>query len=452
MDTPICDFVNNYIDGNGLRVHMPGHKGVPLLGIEKYDITEIDGADVLYHANGIIKKSEENSSLLFGTALTIYSTEGSSLSIRAMLYLAMLYAKFNRQKPFILAARNVHRVFVSAIALLDLDVEWLICDNQDNIVSCNITAQMLENTIFNMTVKPTAVYITTPDYLGNILDVRGIAEVCHKYGILLLVDNAHGSYLNFLENNIHPISLGADICTDSAHKTLPALTGGGYIHISKTAPNFFINKDLIENAMSMFASTSPSYLILQSLDMTNKYLADNYKQKLSNFINLVDDLKLALRQNGYTLIGNEPLKLTISAKSYGYTGTSIAEILLKQNITCEFYDVDYIVMMLSTSHTTDEINRLKDVLLKIERKAPIISTAPVLYKPKRKMSIRQASFAHSKIIDVENSLGKILATTTVSCPPAVPILVCGEVIDQNAINLFNYYGIEKCVVVDEDFI
>ena len=125
MNTPIVDFVQGYAASEALRLHMPGHKGVPLLGPEALDITEITGADVLYHAEGVIRASEENAAALFGSAKTLYSAEGSSLCIRAMLYLALQYARLTGKKPLIAAGRNAHRVFLSGAALLGLEIAWL---------------------------------------------------------------------------------------------------------------------------------------------------------------------------------------------------------------------------------------------------------------------------------------------------------------------------------------
>ena len=144
MDTPICDFVTQYANSNPLRLHMPGHKGLSRTGMESLDITEVDGADVLYSAKGIIKNSEKNASALFGTAKTLYSTEGSSLGIRAMLYLATVYGRSLRRSPRILAGRNAHKTFMTASALLDLDVVWLFPGSRSSILSCPISAMDLE--------------------------------------------------------------------------------------------------------------------------------------------------------------------------------------------------------------------------------------------------------------------------------------------------------------------
>ena len=175
MDTPIRDFITEYSLKNPLRLHMPGHKGKNLTGNECADITEIDGADSLYSASGIIKKSEENASSLFG-ANTFYSTEGSSHAIRAMLYLALKHAKTHNIKPLILAGRNAHKSFISACALLDINVEWLYGFNDNSYLTCNITEDTIKDKLNLLSDKPLAVYITSPDYLGNITDIKSIAE------------------------------------------------------------------------------------------------------------------------------------------------------------------------------------------------------------------------------------------------------------------------------------
>ena len=427
---------------------MPGHKGKGDFGFEKFDITEIDGADVLYKANGIIKESEENATRLFGTAKTLYSTEGSSLAIRAMLYLVKQYAKLQNKPPFILAGRNAHKTFVTATALLDIDVEWMAGENTDNLISCNITADYLEKFLKSFEIKPIAVYVTSPDYLGNVLDIASVSSVCRKYGVLLLVDNAHGAYLKFLPESLHPIDCGADICCDSAHKTLPVITGGAYLHIGKNAPEIF--KAQGENAMSVFASTSPSYLILQSLDMANKYLCDNYAEGLSSFLTEVDRLKKTLRSRGYQLFGNEPLKITVAPKSYGYKGYELAALLEKKGIICEFSDPDFMVIMLTLETGVQGIKKLEDALLQIEKKPPVIEFPPKAIQGVKEMTLNQALFSNSKEIDVSDALGMVLAAPSVSCPPAIPIVVCGERITQEAIEAFHYYGINKCYVVDGD--
>lgn len=446
MKTPICDFVSKYVDDNALRLHMPGHKGADILGFEKRDITEIYGADSLYQASGIIKESEENAGALFECD-TFYSTEGSSQCIRAMLFLALKFSDSRSAHPFIVAGRNVHSSFVGAAALLGIDIEWYYGSQSTSYLSCTFDSVELDDLLGRMTYKPIAVYITAPDYLGNLPDVSSVSAVCHKHGVLLLVDNAHGAYLKFLPESKHPIDLGADICCDSAHKTLPALTGGAYLHLSKSLPPCFCAE--AKTALSLFGSTSPSYLILQSLDAVNVYIADGYTEKLAAFIEKVDRLKNNLQLHGYRLIGDEPLKITIDAKPYGYSGIELANILFEKRIVCEFCDPDFVVFMLTPDVGINGLETLFDAMLAIPMREIKYDRCPTFSIPERVYSPRETLFLQTERVFVAESLGRVSAHMTIGCPPAVPVVVCGERINNETVAMFEYYGISSCVVIKE---
>lgn len=445
MNTPICDFVKAYAKKNAVRMHMPGHKGKNNLGLEELDLTEIDGADDLFSPDGIIRESEKNASEIFGSA-TFYSTEGSSLCIRAMLYLAVKYAKERGVKPVIAAGRNAHKTFLSAAALLDFDVIWLYPENSESYLSLNIDGKYLDEKLSSAKTNPVAVYITAPDYLGETSNLAELKAVCVKHNVLLLVDNAHGAYLNFLQTEYSPVSAYADAYCDSAHKTLPVLTGGAYLHISKTAPESFIKG--AKHALSLFGSTSPSYLILQSLDAANLILANDYGKILQKTVNKTREIKKELISLGYELYGNEPLKITIKPKSYGYTGEELNLLLKSKNVFVEFYDCDYVVLMPSTQTTEKEFDYIKRVFSSIPQREPIKTAPPRIKKlPQKILSVREATLSPYVEINAENACGKILAEVSVSCPPAVPVIVSGELIDENVIKLFNYYGVKKCSVI-----
>lgn len=421
---------------------MPGHKGASSLGFEQLDITEIDGADSLYGASGIIAESEREASALFGCA-TYYSTEGSSQCIKAMMHLVVLCARKRGKKPLVWALRNAHKAFHSAIGLLDIDIEWICPSKMDNYLSCKMGAEELSELFERADKKPTALYVTTPDYLGNTLDVGAIADVCHKNGVLLVVDNAHGAYLKFLPESKHPMDLGADICCDSAHKTLPVLTGGAYLHLSDE----LLRESSCDprRSMELFGSTSPSYLILQSLDMANVYL-ENYGAALAKFILTVDKLKAALLDNGYVLYGNEELKITICAKEYGYYGYELADTLKNEGVICEFADRDFVVLML-TPELEKDLPALEKALLSIPKKKKIVEKAPSFKMAHRSISVREAMLSPFESLPISGCLGRVASLSSVGCPPAVPIVVSGEIIDEEAIKCFEYYGIDKCNVV-----
>ena len=438
MKTPICDFVNAYAERASIRMHMPGHKG--LGDVERLDITEVAGADSLYEASGIIAESERYASEIFG-AHTFYSTEGSSHAIRAMLYLLRLYAGENCR---VLAARNVHKSFVSAAGHLGIEVDWIAPDAGLSYLCSDIDADALRKR-FAAGDIPSAVYLTSPDYLGRISRVESIAGVCHEFGVLLLVDNAHGAYLKLLDPSRHPMDLGADMCSDSAHKTLPVLTGGAYLHIAKNAPDMLARE--AKRALSVFGSTSPSYLTLASLDRANAYIESGYRERLASFVDKLDAIKMSLSDYGYTLFGDEPLKITVAAKSYGYTGEELSSILERSDIVSEFADRDHLVLMLTPENSEAELFKLTLAFSKIEKRAPLTEAAPVIGLPERRLSIREAMLSASEYVPTETAQGRVLAEASVGCPPAVPIAVSGEVIDDACVRAFEYYGAKRVSVV-----
>ena len=289
MSTPVWDFVRRYAGEDPLRLHMPGHKGVPGLGPEPWDLTEIPGADSLYEASGILRESEEEAGRLYGCP-TFYSAEGSSLAVRAMVFLACRWALDRGKRPKIAAARNVHRTFVTAAALLDVPLRWI---SGETCLQCTLDPAAVEAAL---EADVTALYCTSPDYLGHIQEIEGLARLCRRRGILLLVDNAHGAYLRFLPVSRHPMDLGADLCCASAHKTLPALTGAAYLHIAAAHGDLAAQA---KAALALFGSTSPSYLILASLDRLNGLLAGDYPRALAAFLPRAQALYLPRSCQGF---------------------------------------------------------------------------------------------------------------------------------------------------------
>ena len=253
MSTPICDFVRGYCESVAVRLHMPGHKGRGELGCEALDITEVAGADDLACPEGIILESEENTTELFGSRHTFYSTGGSSQCVKAMLHLAYIFRPEGATNR-VLAARNAHKSFLHGCALLGLEPVWLYPDAPSPLCSCPVSREALERAL-DAGERPCAVYITSPDYLGGVQDIAALAEVCHARGVPLLVDNAHGAYLKFLAPSRHPLDLGADMCCDSAHKTLPVLTGGAYLHVAKGAMAAYEAE--ARHSLAVFGSSSP---------------------------------------------------------------------------------------------------------------------------------------------------------------------------------------------------
>ena len=403
MKTPIYDFLKNYTNSEMLRCHMPGHKGKTLCGgFEKMfesDITEIVGADSLFESSGIIAESEKNMSDLYKTAATVYSAGGSTLCIQAMLAIM----KNENRKVF--AARNVHRAFLNAAALLDIDVEWIMPEYSAGILSGELHPEIIEEKL-KLCREPSCVYITSPDYTGKTSDIKAISEVCRRYGSRLLVDNAHGAHLAFFEKSVHPIALGADMCCDSAHKMLPALTGAAMLHTGCSE-----YAALLKPAMSLFASTSPSYLIMLSLDLCNKYISESIRDDIE--INLEYLAKLREDFSGELIFADtEPFHVTIKAAESGFDGNEFAEILRNNGVECEYSDSWTVILLMSPMSREDDYIRLSSALKRAvglaERCANRSDSGTFLKKlPERAMSIRSAVFSTCEEIPVEMSEGRI---------------------------------------------
>lgn len=437
MATPINDFVMSYRQSSAVRFHMPGHKGIAAHGLEAFDITEIQGADYLYDPSGIIARSEQQTARAFGCGKTLYSTEGSSQCIKTML--GIIKQNSVSDRVTVLAARNVHKAFIDACILLDLDIRWIYPQQSSDSICCaKIDLKQLEEALRKEKVD--CCYVTSPDYLGNIADIKAISEICKAFGVALLVDNAHGAYTAFLKNNIHPIALGADMCCDSAHKTLPCYTGGAYLHISSNAPESYAI--CAKNVMSMFGSTSPSYLILQSLDLCSDLLASGkFATQLERSVKMVHDCKQSIKKLGWALFGDEEMKITLCAAQCGYTGTELAQMLRAQGIEPEYCDKRFLVLMAGVSNTQQDFDRLVWALERIKPQKPLkIDPVPIV-PAVQKMSVRQAALQAYSTVSVDRAVGRICAISVTSCQPSVPVVVSGELITQDVVKILKRYSI-----------
>jgi arginine/lysine/ornithine decarboxylase len=330
IKTPICDFVSEYVQKNAARFHMPGHKGVEndsfISRLNAYDITETEGADYLYEPRGIIKESEEIAAKVYGVPYTFYSTEGSSLCIKTMLSLSC------KAGDKVIATVNAHRAFSDGCKLLGLTPVWI-----EDIKSLSKALRGYP--------AAAAVFLTTPDYLGEMVDIKTAGElVREKHKKTLLIDSAHGAYLFFTDKNY---AEGADIICTSAHKTLPVLTGGACMHV--------MSERFARNAaekMKPFASTSPSYLTLQSLDMCNRIVSQkSYKERLRAVIKRAAEIKTR-----FNIDTKEPLKICFKAEG------DAAAVFAKYNIVPEIITENLIVLMISPANSDSDFEALENAL------------------------------------------------------------------------------------------
>ena len=427
MNTPIHDFLTAYAEKSPVRCHMPGGKSTP------FDITEIEGADSLFESGGIIKDSENNAARLFGAGKTLFSCGGSTLSIQTMLALAKAYSP---DKNRVAALRYCHKSLLTACVLLGLYIDWIY---PEEYLSCKVNPEKVKEKITSDTL---CVFAQSIDYYGGESDIKGIAEVCREKKVPLLVDNAHGAYLAFTDR--HPIALGADMTADSAHKTLPCLTGGSYLHISVNAPDIFFKR--AKELMSLFGSSSPSYLILDSLDLCNKHI-DEEKERAQRVFDEIKKLKSALYGLGYTLRDSDAMRITVNANAYGFTGFGLAEELRKNGVESEFSDFGHTVLLFSTSQPFGDFGKILKAAEKIKSLPPISPEFPIKITAKTAMSPREAVFAETETAKTEKAIGRVCADLNTPCPPCVPLIMAGEEIDKAAAEMLKRYGVERVRVV-----
>lgn len=445
----ISEFLSDYERSDFSRLHMPGHKGCPLTGCEPQDITEIKGADSLYTADGIIAESERLTADAFGSRRTCYSAEGSSLSIKAMLAAARRY--YGRDIT-VASPRNCHAAFINGCALLGIEPVWISPDSPRSAL-CECCASPSAVTAALDRSHADAVYITSPDYYGNLADIAGIARVCRERGALLLVDNAHGAYLKFTEttsgNLLHPLDLGADMVCDSAHKTLPVLTGGGYLHISKSAPAELA--DEAKSAMLLFGSTSPSYLILRSLDRCAELLHQDLPQKIAECCRRTAEIKNLMRSRDIPDLSAEPLKITVDARQCGHDGFALAELMRREKIEPEYSDPAAVVLMLSPYNSERDFARLEKFFteLTVTPCGDLQTNLSELFAvpQERAVSTREAMLAAARAIPVEKAEGMICARAAMNCQPAVAIVMPGEIISPAAVKILKKYSISEIFVL-----
>lgn len=428
MKTPIYDFLLKNSYSTNIKAYMPGHKGL----LNTHDITEIDGADSLYECEinkGIIYQSELNAQSLFNSKRTLYSTQGSTLSIQTMLMLLKLrFPDKNR----IAAFRFAHRSFISAAVLLDFEIDWIY---SDEFLSCSVSADDVKKAIND---KTSGVFLNHFDYHGGKCDLFAIRDAIGD--IPLLVDNAHGAYLVF-ENENHPNNF-ADLVCDSAHKTLPVLTGGGYLHIN--------NEEFLpfsKEGMAILGSSSPSYLIMESLDLCNKFIYENY-DKYHEVCNLIENFRQELSNLGFELVAaRDKMKVVVKAYSYGYTGTALANELKARGLECEFADYNYTVLLFSIMNSRADFKKSLACFRNISKRISIAYQNIYSNSETSFLSPKDAFFSKSEIVSTKAALNRINAGIFSPCPPGVPLVMPGEIISEKVLDLLSCFGVQSIRVV-----
>lgn len=446
--------------------HMPGHKrnGSLLKGLDvlDVDITEIDGFDNLHKANDIIKYSMDRAADFWGTDRTWFLVNGSSCGLLAAIN------SVTDIGDTIVIGRNSHKAVYNAVALRNLDVKYIFPEYISEFgMNGGYKPDNLEM-IFQTNDNVKAVVITSPTYDGVVSDVERLAEITHKYGAVLIVDEAHGAHLGISDELPVPAyKLGADLVIESAHKTLPALTQTAFLH----ACGERVNQALVEECLAIYESSSPSYVLMASLDKCITDLQSTGKEKIEKLLTINEKFRKNVNKLRYIHIPCEELlnsnaifdidktKLIISVDKKVGNGKQIADLLRdKYNFEMEMATLGYVLGITTICDDETEIERLatslKDIDEILQRRMIDCNSIEAfgdveLLENEKRFSIYEAKKKDIEVINIEDSCGKISGEFVYLYPPGIPLLVPGEVISERLLQQIREFigaGMNVCGV------
>ena len=440
--------LEEYYNKDYLPMHMPGHKrNVELLGEKlpyKIDITEIDGFDDLHHAEGIIKNIEDKARKIYKSKRSFILVNGSTCGILAGIRSVVDFG------DKVLVARNCHKSVYNAIEINGLNPIYMLPKIGSEGIDRNIDSKQVEEKLKeNNDIK--LVILTSPTYEGVISDVSSIVSIAHKYNVPVLVDEAHGAHLRFINDicDKEALNSGADIVIQSLHKTLPALTGTALLHIQGK----LVKKENIARELSIFETSSPSYILMSSIEECldiienrGKKLFEEYQNNLKYFYNETKNFK------NLKILGNEIEnkdyydfgKIVIKTNKTNITGKELICILRKEyKIELEMSSINYALAMTSICDSRENFERLLDALKKIDRsleQKEVYNNYDIIL-PKKEISILEAiKNTNSEFKDYNELKGKISKEYIWVYPPGIPLITPGEIIDDDIIRKIREFG------------
>lgn len=449
-----------YRESGKYPFHMPGHKRQDKLLADAYeiDITEINGFDNLHHPEGIIKESMDNASEFFGTDKTWFLVNGSSCGLLAAIH------GVTEIGESIIIGRNCHKSVYNAIELRNLKADYIYPQIINEYgINGGYKPEEIENLLkkaMDSGEKIKAVVLTSPTYEGVISDIEKIAEIVHRYESILIVDEAHGAHLGIHEGLPKPAyKLGADIVIESAHKTLPAMTQTAFLHLCGRR----VQEEKIQDCLTIYQSSSPSYVLMASLDKCIRELQTKGKQKLKSLLITLDKFYEKVNKlENITVLGRECIgkneifdfdicKLVILINTNKITGKFLEEELReKYGFEMEMTSARYVLGMTTMYDNMEQILKLADALTEIDSNLNSFYKERVLEEDRYinyekineadvAMSIYEAKRKETEDMFFLESEGKVSAEYIYVYPPEIPLVVPGEMISKKMIEQIDYY-------------
>lgn len=455
MKTPIIDEILKLKLKTGLSFHTPGHKNGQVLSnslkeiwpkeIWPFDLTEIDKLDNLHFPQGCIQESQRLTAEFFGARESFFLINGTTVGIEAAI-MALAY-----KKP-IFVPRNVHKsIYNGAIIANSQIISMPVTFDKKLDIPLGLEPEVLERYIRKNPSCKTIV-LPNPNYQGISYKVEKNIEIAQRYGIKIILDEAHGSH--FMLSDFFPkagLTLGADLVIQSWHKTLPALTQASVLHVNSNyeGPH-------VRSYLNLLQSTSPSYLLLASLDGTRAFLQEA-RENMENIINKILSFKKSLSALNNIKIGidtkepQDPLKLCVSSTKI--TGYQLEELLREQyGIYGELAAENYVLFILGLTKDNSSLDKLRFALEEInqmtdnfpERDKPSTKkNIDILYQ--QKMNIQKAFHSEKERLPIRKCLGRICGQFIIKYPPGIPYVIPGEEITTEIIDSIEDFTIEVVV-------
>jgi arginine decarboxylase len=442
MNTPIIDSLRKIVDDNIISFHMPGHKKgaiYKMLGYEdilenlyKLDTTEIPGTDNLHSPEECIKESLKRASEVFKSDKTVYLVNGSTCGIEAAIM-----ASVNPKEKIILN-RDCHQSAINSCIIGEIDPIYVKPSiNKDSNTLSGVSFNDVKRVIdSNLDAK--AVFLTYPTYFGDVFDLKSICSYAHEKDMTVIIDEAHGAHLGLSEKLPETaLSQGADIVIQSTHKTLPSFTQSSMIHIKGNRID--INK--LTNMLRITESSSPSYLLMASLDIAVDIYEKNGFDLMDKLLSNIDEFKSELYKLKNIKVdeSKDYTKIFLNTKKLGITGHELENILRENyNIQVELSNYYGVLLIATIGNTKDEFLKLKDVLFEIDKiykkESYLKSVSYPIKLPKKILSPREAFYMDKKNVKIENSIGKISGEYIIPYPPGVSLVSPGEEITREVID------------------
>lgn len=441
----LYDGLVSYSESDYYGFHMPGHKrnrnvtgaGLPY----EIDITEIDGFDDLHHARGILQRAQERAAKVYHAEETHFLVNGSTAGILS----AILGSTQRGDK--ILAARNCHKSVYHAIYMNELEAVYLYprFDTERELNGAveaeDVRAALRQNPGIR------AVMLTSPTYDGVVSDVGRIAEIAHEYGIPLIVDGAHGAHFGF-----HPYfpehanMQGADVVINSVHKTLPALTQTALLHLNGP----YADREEIRRYLHMIQSSSPSYVLMASIDECIRVLDERGEEIFDAYVDLLKETRMRLKELKHLrlLETDDASKFVISVKGTNCSSRELNRRLLeKYHLQMEMTAGSYVLAMTSVGDTRKGMERLVRALLEIDAELSADDTRDRSGRfelPRPEQVYTSAETARNvenvkKCVLWEQCAGFISAEYAYLYPPGIPLIVPGERVSDSVVELLCEY-------------